>query len=677
MIGFAVYKHLLTLRLPGAPEVVVPYQYCEDGEARFADSVEVDFPVVTALFGESAVVDRFQYSDGLLTVRRKWNLKAAADVRLQFTVLVRLVPAAWMVPSVMYDGNGFFPEAKRKGTESGLSFLEDRASVPAASFVRDGESYFALFAGPAPAPDQVGSVYTFSEGEFTELTVFVPGSETPPYRGLRLPGLLPRTERKAYWSVDGLLTMERGFYLAHGAAAPSSARDFIEKAWETLSIPPRLEVDWSRYVDEKILHLVHHFFIERADAIGFVETISRSLFPLKAVLNGGLRGGNLEAALALYRAAVESGSRPLKRIALDVADFFLAGGEQPGAFRTSYRLGARRWTCGNDAKPHPLFLRCVSEVAAFYVRFHSRTKESRDHNPRWMLYARNAAELLVRNQMKSGAFRVVPPHEHPDDEQGSLQTAFAAHFLVEFYRETGAQECLEAARLAGAFLLEEARRRMYSDPSLGAGEPSRAAAHACLRAFLSLHDETGEKSCLDAAVGAAEFLLSGVFCYDAAFSATSPLGKMGFRTQGGTCGYTSCQHLDWYGVALCPDLLRLWKLTGDETWKRAVTAILEFTTQARGQDTGGAFWEALPGYQPEVLMQTGTRHTLSGHVSRGGYAGIASWVPVTIVSSLLDIRELFPGVVSFTMPPLSLDPPSKSFIGKTLFHVGSYVNVFR
>lgn len=676
MLDVTAYKHLLNLDIEDLPKLLFSYHFIKDDEAAFASRIEADLPVVVAHIGESTITDHLQHEDGGLTIRRKWNIAGQGGVRLLFYVQCRLAPVDWMVPAVTYNGNGVsqkrFP---RRGTELGLSFLEDRCAVPACSFVQSREHCLAVFASGATTPEEVSSVQTFSSGAYTGVSISVPGVESSGEpAGIRLARLLSQPEQRS-WKLEGHLTYERTFHVRLGRAGPRASREVLRKAWDALSFEPSARTDWSDHVTRKASHLAHHFFIERADAIGFVETISRNLFPKKATLLGGGPGGNVEAAYNLYRTAVEAGMPALKRIALDTADFFLSGFEEPDTFHTAYRLGTRRWTDGNKGKPSPAFLRDLSALVENYTRFNRAAAELQDANPRWMVYCKRAAELIMESQQKNGSFLTAPPRPLATDSDGSLLTAFAAPPLAALYRETGENACLDRARRAADFLLEAAGRRSYADPA--SGMPSREIALATMRAFLELHNETEEEKYLLGAGAAGDFLLSGVFCYNVALGEDTPLGKQKFRTQGGSAAFTAGQHLDWLGIRAVPGFLSLWKATGDELWHRAAVATIEYSGQMAGAEPGTSLWGPMPGYQPAALMQSSSRQILHGSAGYGQFAGIASAVPAATLSALFEIRALFPEILSFNPQQFSLEPPARSALGKALFHFGSYVNVFR
>ena len=678
MLEATAYKHILTLTYEGSPLCILPYQFCLNGSIVFATSIKIDLPIVMAHFGNSTITDRFNYSDQLLTIRRKWNMEISGNLRLYFCLLQRMIPNSWLVPSVMYDGNGIsttrFP---RRGTELGLSFLEDRCAIPACSFVNDNRTSLALFTSPAKSPDDISSVHTYSAGDFTEITIAIPGYETTTNTAaLRRMHFSPAGERKL-WTLKEHLTYERTFHIIIAPTSPASRRNLIQTAWDTLSFKPTTSIDWTGYITSKALHLLHHFFIERSDAIGFVQTISRNLFPRKATLIGGGRGGNLETAVNLYRIAKETQMPHLKRIALDTADFFLAGSNSHENFFTAYHLGTRRWTYGNTTR-YPLFLLSISEMIARYIQLNRLSKEHNDDNPRWLHFCKNAADFLLKHQLESGAFPVSPPELLPDDQNGSLQTASAVHALLEIFHETGNEAYLTAARRATDFLLKNAHARSYADITpFSPHAPSRETAIAVLRAFLSLHRETAEDDYLEAALNAAEFLLSGIFCYNVPFHDDSPLGRCRFRTQGGAAASTARQHLDWFGIAAVPHFLHIYNLTNEKRWENAAAAVLEFTGQMQDTEPDANIWGPMIGYQPEILMQTSSPNTLDNHISRGHFAGIASWVPSATISALLDIREHYPQFLNFALQPFPLEPPARSVIGKTILHFGSYVNIFR
>jgi len=109
-------------------------------------------------------------------------------------------------------------------------------------------------------------------------------------------------------------------------------------------------------------------------------------------------------------------------------------------------------------------------------------------------------------------------------------------------------------------------------------------------------------------------------------------------------------HLDFYGLSIAFDLLRLQQATGEEIWKRCALAMIAACGQliSSPRDLLGKGRDFI-GWQPEQLNQTNWdyKHRVLG--TRGRFHTCVAWAVVLTLGAMLDIRERFPRVLDFTL----------------------------
>ena len=100
-----------------------------------------------------------------------------------------------------------------------------------------------------------------------------------------------------------------------------------------------------------------------------------------------------------------------------------------------------------------------------------------------------------------------------------------------------------------------------------------------LRAALLLHEITGDPVYLEKAQKVAYYLMTWCFYHDVAFPEASDCAKMGVRTTGGTSVSAAHHHIDCWGAYYVPDMIRLYRLTGKESFLAHARILWRFTVQ--------------------------------------------------------------------------------------------------
>ena len=173
---------------------------------------------------------------------------------------------------------------------------------------------------------------------------------------------------------------------------------------------------------------------------------------------------------------------------------------------------------------------------------------------------------------------------------------------------------------------------------------------ALLRAFLDIYERSHDEFYLKYARLAAGFVLSWMFTYNVAFDHKSMAGKREFRTQGMTAVSVAHHHLDFYGLFIAYDFLRLWEATKDELWRACAQKMIDACGQliSSGKDLLGKSRD-FTGWQPEQVNQTNWDYKLRYLGTKGRFHTCVAWVVVLTLGAMLDIRERFPDVLNFKL----------------------------
>jgi hypothetical protein len=232
--------------------------------------------------------------------------------------------------------------------------------------------------------------------------------------------------------------------------------------------------------------------------------------------------------------------------------------------------------------------------------------------------------------------------------------AYIISLLVELERTVGKREDIDRAlEKAGRYYASLVDRSAFFGDTLDADCVDKEAGVSLLRAFLDLYERSHDKSYLKYARLCAGYVLSWMYTYNVVFDPSSPLGRRGFKTLGMTSVSVAHHHLDFYGLGIAHDLLRLWQGSGEELWKRCALNMIGACSQlvSNPHDMLGKGGDFL-GWQPEQMNQTNWdyKHRILG--TRGRFHTCVAWTVVLTLGAMLDIRERFPDILDFKLDGL-------------------------
>jgi hypothetical protein len=633
-------------------------------------------------FGTALLSDTIKEKDDLLVVERQWTIYRPGSWRLLFTYRPSLGRVTeWCVPAVMYDGNeqgkGSFP---RGGLEQGWSFREDRIPLPCCSLLLDREgSAHSLFCSPAAVDNEISSIKSSLEGGKPTWEISIPFTEEPfSYRekGILLGGLtrksgrffqlkfyqLPYIYRRTFFlvSVPHIQGREQlyshifriawrelrpkaaagpgaagspgvagapggpiGLGVRHGPAGPgaapaaAAATAASRAASSAAAGSASPAVDWSAIASLKLNHLL--FLIhDRKGLTGLWAGKGNGIFQsFYNYLSGSFLVKSLEAAVILAKAGREL-QAPGAPVELTGAVNARCNGEVMCAYLRLYEL------LKEEGRRRPDFLEAAERNGVFYFT-HQLTGEQEGSFGRW--WSKEGEPL---NTLGTNGAHIISllclleklTHSSPRRQQALAGAAAYYTSLIDqgaFYGDTLDADCVD--KEAGSVLL---------------------------KAFLDLYEWRPKPEYLEAARKAASFLLSWLWTYNVPWPRRSPAAELSIKTRGLTSVSVSHHHLDFYGLAIGYDFLRLSAAGAPGPWRQYALAMIEACGQlVASPQQPLARGSRFRGWQPEQLNQTDWdyRHHWLG--TKGHFHTCAAWTVVLTLGALLDIRERFPEVINF------------------------------
>jgi len=621
---------------------------------------------VRAVFKHAELSDRFTFSEGLVRVDRRWKIEQPGSWQLGFGYCPTPNLSQWTVPSVMYDkntmGSGRFP---RGGIDTGWSFREDRIPVPSCSILHNCSDWQAVFTTPSRDDGETSSVKTYLRDSRPAFEIRVPYTEEPftyTEKGIFIGGLSGPTE-KLFTVRDVPFEYSRTFYIAYGRCAHES-EIFMRLAEIALNEfagpgggPP--EADWCGVASLKFNHLRYLLIDDdkvTAVKMGRGNGLFQSFYEYAA---GSFLVKGMEAATVFARAGKEIGNQEYTDIAGRIGTFFLAGALPNGLHRDCYALKDGRWG-GYMGVGTPAELqgganaRCNGEAMVNYLRLYMLLKEGGQERKEFLDLAQNNADFYIGHQLKGedeGSFgRWWDVSGKPMNTLGS-NGAYIVSLLVELEKVTGKRDGIDRAlEKAGRYYASLVDKEAFYADTLDADCVDKEAGVAMLRAFLDLYERSHDEFYLKYARLCAGFVLSWMFTYNVPFEAKSPLGKRNFKTLGMTAVSVAHHHLDFYGLSIAFDFLRLWQATGEDLWKKCALAMIGACGQfvSNEKDLLGK-GRSFIGWQPEQVNQTNWDYKLGFLGTKGRFHTCVAWTVVLTLGAMLDIRERFPEVLDFKL----------------------------
>ncbi|OHD55538.1 MAG: hypothetical protein A2Y33_00845 [Spirochaetes bacterium GWF1_51_8] len=624
---------------------------------------------IEAVFPGIRILDRFRYEHGVLRIEREWTIERPGKYRLLFDFLT---PGAefsrWFVPSVMYDGNtageGKFPKG---GLGDKWSFREDRMPVPACSALYGRSGFRALFLSPAESNVMTASVKTYLSGGVPAFTLAIPFEESPKSyteKGLVLGGLT-RPKMKFVHVKPGALPFhyKRNIYIVWDDI-PHTSPEFYpgihRAALNEFPAPERHTADWSAYASLRLRNLLFLTLDNPEKGVAAVKMgegngLFQGYYEYTA---GGFFVKSLEAASVFARAGVETGTEWLLPLAERIGEFFKGGLLSNGLHRDMYDLKKKRWGgfFAASAKPFQntgVNSRCNSETMTGYIRLHDILGKAGRAHPEYLELARRNAGFYIAHPLPGGGFgRWRSPDGEPLDTSGT-NGAYIVQMLVRLEQADGSEPKRRDAILrAGKYYGAMTDGWTLPSDTLDADCVDKEAGCALLRTFLDIYEYTGEKEYLKYALRAAGFLLSWLWTYDVAFPPDSPLGRRRFSTRGMTSVSVAHHHLDFYGMFIAYDFLRLWKAGGGDEWREYARELIAACGQLYADkcDLLGRK-PGFIGWQPEQVNHTDWDYIHRVFGTKGHFHTLIAWNTVLCLGAMLDIRERFPDMLDFKLDP--------------------------
>lgn len=613
---------------------------------------------VEADFDNAKIIDTIIDKKTYIIVEREFRIMRAGKWQLLFGYAPDLFgDIQWLIPAVMYQNNQHGDGKFSRGTwRNGWSFREDRISVPSCAMLNNSEKFFVLFTEPADSTNTISSIKTFADANNPILQISVPFVEEPTTyteKGIFSKGQMRATEEFLHIKKRDLpFVYKRKFYIATGkfVHTTETIKKVFDIAWSEFANPINKTTDWKNIADLKLCHL--KFLTREQDDMAYIKMgegngIFQSYYEYTA---GSFLVKSIEAGLIYAR----TGDKNNIRLAEKIAKFFIGQQFDNGLHQDMYSLKDKIWggylgAGGDNDFRDEVNTRCNGEVMTNYLRLYRLLKSMNiDHND-YLELAQKNADFYITHQLDNGSFgRWWTKDGMPLDTLGT-NGAYIINLLIELEKTIGKSKAIDMAlKKAGDYYISLVDNNQFYADTLDADCIDKEAGCALLRAFINLYERKKTKKYLVAAQRAASFILSWTFSYDIPFSKNTVCAKQNLKTIGLTSVSVAHHHLDFYGMLIGYDFLRLWRATNDDSWKTYGLAMINACSQliATKQNPLGKNSDYI-GWQPEQINHTNWDYKHRWIGGKGKYDVCVAWTVVLTLGAIYDLRDDFGDEVSF------------------------------
>jgi hypothetical protein len=511
----------------------------------------------------------------------------------------------WMIPGAFYKENRFkhnFRKYPRYDFEGGpseemvsdyWSFRADRAALPAV-FAWNDQLCGALCVDEI-SPVGINGLGFKGNLEGTRIWADFPYREEPvTFIGHAQPAPADFT----YYRFGPKETVKLQLKIYVSSADPHAYDPFVREMYELhkekYGLNPWMGLEEAAELTAHGLytwhyHPEHHILYETAAFDRELNNNVKGLGDRPHMHVGWVSGAPYAYALLKYgrqknnEQYVEAGLRVLDKI---------AGGLAPNGIFWASWIVDKGWGTGWNPKKHWLQARTISEATLFMVRALKMEKEHGIQHPEWEKAALSNLQFAVNHQREDGNYGSYYHCETGEVEEwdgagGMLWMAALLEGGDYFAEPLFKASAIRAGHYYEKFIRDE---YIYGAPEDVHLTPTSEDAYNAVVSYVLLyeHDSGSEQSALwlDLACSAADWMMTYRWTYNIEFPKRSFLAQYDYRSRGADQASTSNQHLHNYGLFCVPEMLRLWKYSGDRYYldrtRDHIACFLQFIAREDG-----------------------------------------------------------------------------------------------
>lgn len=586
---------------------------------------------------EEGVCDEFiRIEEGIYRWKRRVavNTEGKQDYeQLIMSLWTRKRPDFYMVPGVNYNGNYWGDGKEPKGIKDGESiwkFAFHRAAVPAGMYCQNEDAGFALW-GEKENSCGFSGYMTEERGGFM-LNLQFPEVEEPKVYCARDAYSEEAYRESCLWR-DGNIELSAVLVLKERRQEYDYDK-FLQVAWDwgkediDKTKPKETEIHSKEEVWRLGFEFIENnaFFREnRFSGVCMGLTWQDNQWVQKRdYLEIGWVGQNASLAVSfLYRYAIE-GREDYLELGLEMLDCWAACAPLPnGLFRCRFDK-IQEYGALIDNKEERNDAANLCSAVEEYLEAYYLLQELGIERKNFRELALNICRFTMEIQQIDGKLGKAWYNNGACSDEEGIVGCYLAKALCTAYRYEKDTVYIESAKRSYLYYYREFIRYGYTTAgALDTYCVDKESAIPLLGTGLELYRYEKKKEYVQQAVKISNYLATWQYHYNVDYPENTILGKIGYKTRGGTAVSVQHNHIDCYGLAFYEDWISLSMLTGDNVWQERAQALWRNSLYNISDGTLIINGQRRPaGSQDEGMLQT------RWHTKKGDFFGVSQWLVV-------------------------------------------------